>query len=111
MSWRVTLPCHRAEAEAVPDSDALFAMSDTPPVIVADEPDPARPDEWLIHAYFEVEPSYQDLILLGRLAPGRAPSIEHLAETDWVSMSQAGLEPIRAGRFFVHTPTHRDAIP
>ena len=26
-------------------------------------------------------------------------------------MSQAGLEPIRAGRFFVHTPTHRDAVP
>jgi hypothetical protein len=26
-------------------------------------------------------------------------------------MSQAGLEPIRAGRFFVHTPTHRNSIP
>ena len=26
-------------------------------------------------------------------------------------MSQAGLEPIRAGRFFVHTPTHRGAVP
>ncbi|MEO5640654.1 MAG: 50S ribosomal protein L11 methyltransferase [Sphingomicrobium sp.] len=106
MSWRVTLPCTRAEAEAVPDSDALFAMHDAPPVLVADEPDPARPDDWLLHAYFESEPSYQDLILLGRLAPGRAPAIECLAETDWLSMSQAGLEPIRAGRFFVHTPTH-----
>jgi ribosomal protein L11 methyltransferase len=28
-----------------------------------------------------------------------------------VTMSQAGLEPIRTGRFFVHTPTHRGAIP
>jgi ribosomal protein L11 methyltransferase len=26
-------------------------------------------------------------------------------------MSQAGLQPIRAGRFFVHTPTHRGNIP
>lgn len=106
MSWRVTFPCTRAEAEAVPDSEALFAMHDSPPVLVADEPDPTRPDEWLLHAYFEAEPSYQELVLLGRLAPGRASAIEHLGETDWVGMSQAGLEPIRAGRFFVHTPTH-----
>jgi ribosomal protein L11 methyltransferase len=28
-----------------------------------------------------------------------------------VTLSQAGLEPIRAGRFFVHTPAHRDAVP
>ena len=26
-------------------------------------------------------------------------------------MSQSGLQPIRAGRFFVHTPTHRGAAP
>jgi ribosomal protein L11 methyltransferase len=26
-------------------------------------------------------------------------------------MSQAGLEPIRAGRFVVHTPAHREALP
>ncbi|MCY7340003.1 MAG: 50S ribosomal protein L11 methyltransferase [Sphingomonas bacterium] len=37
--------------------------------------------------------------------------MEHLGEDDWVTMSQAGLEPIRAGRFFVHTPVHREAIP
>ncbi len=111
MSWRVTLNCTRAEAEAVPDSDALFAMHEAPPVLVADEPDPARPDDWRIYAYFEAQPSTQELILLTRLAAGGEPTIEHLGESDWVTMSQAGLEPIRAGRFFVHTPTHRDAIP
>ena len=36
MSWRVTLTCTRAEAAAVPDSDSLFAIVETPPVIVAD---------------------------------------------------------------------------
>ena len=111
MSWRVTLHCTRAEAEAVPDSDALFAMLETPPVIVADEPDPHAPDDWRIHAYFEDQPSTQELILLTRLAHGSEPELEHLSDTDWVTLSQAGLEPIRAGRFFVHTPTHRDAIP
>ena len=28
-----------------------------------------------------------------------------------MTLSQQGLEPIRAGRFFVHTPAHRDAVP
>jgi len=106
MSWRVTLNCTRAEAEAVPHSDHLFQFSDAPPVIVADEPNPHLPDDWRIHAYFSDQPSTQELVLLGRLAVGSQPEIEHLGEDDWVTMSQAGLEPIRAGRFFVHTPSH-----
>ena len=105
MSTRVTLPCSRAQAEALPDADDLFAEQDNPPVLVADEPDPAKPDDWLIHAYFEHEPTSDDIALLSRLASG-PPQVERLGEEDWVTQSQAGLEPIRAGRFFVHTPTH-----
>ena len=106
MSWRVTLHCTRAEAEAMPDSDHLFQFSDAPPVIVADEPDPQAPDDWRIHAYFADQPTTQELVLLKRLSKDGEPEIEHLGEDDWVTMSQAGLEPIRAGRFFVHTPSH-----
>ncbi len=106
MSWRVTLHCTRAEAEAVPDSDHLFQFSDSPPVLVADEPDPHAPDDWRIHAYFADQPTTQELVLLKRMAASGEPEVEHLAEDDWVTMSQAGLEPIRAGRFFVHTPSH-----
>ncbi len=40
------------------------------------------------------------------MAAAGEPEVEHLGEDDWVTMSQAGLEPIRAGRFFVHTPSH-----
>jgi ribosomal protein L11 methyltransferase len=107
MSWRVTLHCTRAEAEALPESDDLFALSDSPPVIVADEPDPHAPDDWRIHAYFAEQPTTQELVLLRRLAANAEPEIEHLEDTtDWVVKSQQGLEPIRAGRFFVHTPMH-----
>ena len=106
MSWRVTLHCTRAEAEALPDSEELFPFAPTPPVIVADEPDPHAPDDWRIHAYFTDQPTTQELVLLGRLAAGSQPDVDHLGEDDWVAMSQAGLEPIRAGRFFVHTPSH-----
>jgi len=107
MSWRVTLHCTRAEAEALPDGDDLFAYADAPPVIVADEPDPHAPDDWRIHAYFAEQPTTQELVLLRRLAADAEPEVEHLEDTtDWVVKSQSGLEPIRAGRFFVHTPMH-----
>jgi ribosomal protein L11 methyltransferase len=107
MSWRVTLHCNRAEAEALPEADDLFAFSDQPPVIVADEPDPSKPDDWRIHAYFAEQPTTQELVLLRRLVKDGDPEVEHLEDTtDWVVKSQSGLEPIRAGRFFVHTPMH-----
>ena len=107
MSWRVTLHCTRAEAEALPESADLFAQAEEPPVIVADEPDPHAPDDWRIYAYFTEQPTTQELVLLRRLAAKSEPEVEHLEDTtDWVTMSQQGLGPIRAGRFFVHTPMH-----
>ncbi len=109
MSWRVTLPCTRARAESLPDPDELY-QGDSPPVIVTEEPDPSRPDEWLIHAYFDREPDEQDLSKLTRVGSGKA-KVEQLPESDWVTMSQSGLQPIRAGRFFVHTPMYRSHPP
>lgn len=112
MSWRVTLHCTRAEAEALPESEDLFPFAEQPPVIVADEPDPHAPDDWRIHAYFAEQPSTQELILLRRLSKDGKPDVEHLEDTtDWVVKSQSGLEPIRAGRFFVHTPMHYSERP
>jgi ribosomal protein L11 methyltransferase len=107
MSWRVSLDCTRAEAEALPDAAELFPDAGDPPVLVADEPDPAKPDHWRIHAYFDRQPGWEELKALESLAADSDPVIEQLdAATDWVRVSQQGLEPIRAGRFFVHTPTH-----
>src|SRR5581483_6358242 len=42
---------------------------------------------------------------------GGKPRFEQLGEADWVTMSQAGLQPIRAGRFYVHTPMYRGIPP
>ena len=109
MSWRVTLECTRAQAEALPDSDDLFP-GESPPVLVSDEPDPAKPDEWVLHAYFDREPEASELDALASLGTGQ-PHVERLGESDWVTMSQSGLQPIRAGRFFVHTPMVRSHPP
>ena len=106
MSWRVTLACTRAEAEALPESDDLFPELQSPPVLVADEPDPDRPDDWRIHVYFDRQPGWEELKAIEGLAAEADPVLERLEDADWVSLSQQGLEPIRAGRFFVHTPMH-----
>lgn len=109
MSFRVTLPCSRAQGEAIAEGEQPFPTSANPPVLVADEPDPGRPDDWLIHAYFEHAPADEELAAVRRLGSGE-PRIEELGEADWVTMSQSGLQPIRAGRFYVHTPTNREVV-
>jgi ribosomal protein L11 methyltransferase len=114
MSWKASLPCTRAEAEALKEDLSPLAMLDEPPVLMTSEPDPAAPDEWRLDAYFEDEPTPEMLALLKALAPsceGVTPKVERIEERDWVTLSQQGLEPIRAGRFFVHTPLHRDSVP
>ena len=109
MSCRATVACTRGQAEALPDPGDVFPGA-SPPVIVADEPDPSKPEDWLIHAYFERSPSDNELAILRSLGSGDV-HVEELPESDWVTMSQAGIQPIRAGRFFVHTPMYRTRPP
>jgi ribosomal protein L11 methyltransferase len=106
----VTIACSRAQGEAIAGAEELFLNSASAPVLVSDEPDPSKPDHWLIHAYFEHSPSAGELATLKCLGSGE-PRIEELGEADWVTMSQAGLQPIRAGRFYVHTPMYGRVPP
>jgi len=113
-SWKFSLPCTKAEAEALAgDVDPLPGI-DPPPVLMTSEPDPERADDWRLDAYFEGEPEPQLLERVRALvasAAGTEGSLERLADEDWVLASQAGMEPVRAGRFFVHTPEHRAGRP
>jgi ribosomal protein L11 methyltransferase len=109
LSWRVTIPATRKQGEAIATAEP-FPGAANPPVLVADEPDPSKPDEWLIHAYFDHEPRAAELKTVAALGRGQ-PKVEQLGEADWVTMSQAGLQPIRAGRFYVHTPMYRGSVP
>jgi ribosomal protein L11 methyltransferase len=106
VSWRVTIHCTREQGERIDDAEDLFPLSAVQPVVVADEPDAAKPNEWLLHAYFDQAPTDEELERLRELGRGE-PEVEHLEDSaDWVTKSQSGLQPIRAGRFFVHTPMH-----
>jgi ribosomal protein L11 methyltransferase len=111
-SWKVSLPCTKDEAEALKEDISPLAWLDFPPVLMTSEA--ASADEWRLDAYFDREPTAEMLDLLAALAPsaaGAVPTVERVEDRDWVTLSQQGLEPIRAGRFFVHTPAHRGEAP
>ncbi|MFW2828850.1 50S ribosomal protein L11 methyltransferase [Sphingomonas sp. ID0503] len=112
-SWKVTLPCTRAEAEALSGDIPSLALLEPVPVLMTSEPDPSRPEEWRLDVYLEAEPDAATLRMLQALVPSAEtePVVERIADADWVTISQAGLEPIRAGRFFVHTGHNAAEIP
>lgn len=106
-SWKVTLPCTRAEAEAI---DAGEVPLDA--VLMTTEEVEDDRERWRLDAYFEAEPGASAIAFLRTLVGGpAAPVVERLGDEDWVTLSQAGLEPIRQGRFVVHTAAHSVAPP
>lgn len=106
-SWKLTLPCTRAEAVAL-DVEALAAL-EPPPVLMTSEATPDDPGDWRLEAFFEGKPDAAAIAAVRALVPSAAAARakpERVPDADWVTLSQAGLEPVRAGRFFVHTASH-----
>jgi ribosomal protein L11 methyltransferase len=107
-SWKVLALAPRPVIEA-----ALIAHEDAldwdPEIVLAgSEVAEDRPDEWRLEAYLPRRPEEADLAAIAALFKDGAPPLEseRLPDLDWVTASQEGLAPIRAGRFHVHTPEH-----
>lgn len=112
-SWKVTLPCTRAEAEMLDGDIAAFALMDRPPVLMTSE---MADDEnlWQLDAYFEGKPSAAAIKLLKSLVPSASaakPLVEALPDEDWVTLSQQGLEAVTAGRFHVRNIASDPELP
>jgi ribosomal protein L11 methyltransferase len=109
-NWKIALPCTKAEAEYAQSTEEDDGRL---PVLLAREPNPSRPDDWILEAYLEIEPTAEHVAALRLLAPSTtaSPTIEHIAPADWVTISQTGLEPVSAGRFFVRTSHSHQAAP
>ncbi|MGH6634077.1 MAG: 50S ribosomal protein L11 methyltransferase, partial [Sphingopyxis sp.] len=113
MSWIVSLPCTRDEAEALSGEIPELDASSEAPVVVTREIDEDA-GEWQLDAYVDTKPTPALLKILQALIPsaaGKKPVVEELPEEDWVTLSQQGLEPVQAGRFFVHTSSYADRVP
>ncbi|MEQ1537499.1 MAG: 50S ribosomal protein L11 methyltransferase [Sphingorhabdus sp.] len=114
MNWLFTLPCTRAEAEALHLDDEWVAMLDPMPTIVAEEVEAFNDAKWQVKAYFADEPDNDVLAKLqGRLpsAQKAKPVLDLLPDDDWLVMSQQGLKPVQAGRFYVHTSDNKGRVP
>lgn len=107
-SWKMTVFAPRAMIEG-----ALLAHEDAwdwdPDIVISgSEIAEDKPDDWQLEAWLPRKPTKADKAAVLALFAGAAPdlTIEQLPEVDWLTASQSGLEPIRAGRFHVHTPEH-----
>jgi ribosomal protein L11 methyltransferase len=106
--WKLTALAPRAVIQA-----ALIAHEDAPDwdweiVLSGSEIAEDRPEEWRLEAYLPRKPSRADTAAVAALFADDAPRLipEQLPDEDWITLSQQGVEPIRAGRFHVHTPEH-----
>ncbi len=107
-SWKITIMADRDKVES-----ALLAHEDAlewdPEIVLSgNEVDPDRPDDWRLEAWLSRRPRKTDKEAIAALFANGAPDmqVEKLPDIDWVAESQQGLAPIRAGRFYVHTPDY-----
>ncbi len=107
-TWKLTALAPRGVIEA-----ALLAHEEAEDwdhgiVLAGSEVAEDRPEDWRLEAWLARRPSRADKAAVAALFPGAAPrlSSEKLPDIDWLTQSQHDLQPIRAGRFHVHTPEH-----
>ena len=108
MSWKLIALAPRGVIEA-----ALLAHEDAhdwdPEIVISgSEIAEDKPEDWQLEAWMDRPPIRRDKAAISALFGKRAPNllVEKLPDIDWLTHSQQGLEPIRAGRFYVHTPDH-----
>lgn len=71
---------------------------------MSNEPDPAKPDDWRVDIIFDHKPAQAEIdAILAQLPPAarETATLEPVPDVDWVTQSQAGLDPIDAGPFHV----------
>ncbi|RPF70560.1 50S ribosomal protein L11 methyltransferase [Aurantiacibacter spongiae] len=111
MSWKLSAVATREVVEgALARQDEMQGWDDTT-VLAGFEVDPDEPDCWRLDAYTATKPTEADREAVRALFSADPPPLiaEALPESDWVSESQRGVDPITAGRFRVRTPEHRPA--
>lgn len=101
--WKLSIALAKAEA-----ADVAAVLELTPPapqaVLVKEEP---FGESATVEALYEQMP---DSDLLGKIT-GHDVHIAQLPDADWIKLSQEGLPPVRAGRFFVYGAHDSGRVP
>jgi ribosomal protein L11 methyltransferase len=100
--WKASVALTKAEAADV--AAALELGADAQAVLIVEEP---FADGAVVEALFTDEP---DAAYLSRIA-GRTITVAPLPDQDWIRLSQEGLPPVRAGRFFVYGAHDAGTVP
>ncbi len=107
-SWKIIALAPRPviEGALIAHEDAFDWDADI--VLAGSEIAEDQPEDWRLEAWLSRKPTSADRAAIAALFAASPPefAVERLPETDWVTQSQQGLEPIRAGAFHVHTPDH-----
>ena len=101
--WKIVVPCKKMEA---PDVEAVLNITPPGPQAVLRAEDPFR-DDCVVEALYDFAP---DGDLLGHIL-GKAVTVQLLPDADWIRLSQEGLPPVRAGRFFVYGAHDAGKVP
>jgi ribosomal protein L11 methyltransferase len=100
--WKATVVTAKEEAG---DISAAFELGTSPQAVLIHE-EPFKPDA-TVEALYTAMP---DGDLLSKLA-GRDVHVSLLPDVDWIKLSQEGLPPVRAGRFFVYGAHDAGIVP
>src|ERR1700743_1139973 len=100
--WKATVTLTKRDAADV--SAALELDGSAQAVLIVEEP---FADGAVVEALYIDEP---DADYLSRVA-GRDVALEPLPDQDWIRLSQEGLPPVRAGRFFVYGAHDAGQVP
>jgi ribosomal protein L11 methyltransferase len=101
--WKASVALRKSEAF---DVAALFELTPPAPQAVLTSEEPFT-DNAMVEALYAEMP---DGDLLSKLA-GRAVHVALLPDQDWIKLSQEGLAPVRAGRFFVYGAHDAGTVP
>ena len=105
-SWKLTAFAPKPVIQAALLAHEEIEDWDPELVISGSEVDEQTPEEWVLEAWYPRRPKRAQTDALADLFAANAPPLvlEKLPETDWLTHSQQGMEPIRAGAFYVHAP-------
>jgi ribosomal protein L11 methyltransferase len=100
--WKASATLAKAEASDL--AAVLELEGSAQAVLIVEEP---FKDEAVVEALYTEAP---DAAILSRIA-GRAITVAPLPDQDWIKLSQEGLPPVRAGRFFVYGAHDAGRVP
>ena len=107
MSWKLVVRASKRDVEQALDRRNEMLDWDETLVLAGFEIAPDAPDAWQLDAYCEKRPGKAQRAAVASLFDEIASiEAEKLPDVDWVTESQKGVQPIRAGAFYVHTPDY-----